>query len=83
MQNGIAEVFFPDFGNSMKIEWKKLKEIPDEKLKYAVVVTHPVWIDNVKSFTPRVNEYLETIVDLHEFVLTTTIERRHEATMDW
>uniref|UniRef100_A0A1Y9GLX9 Uncharacterized protein n=1 Tax=Anopheles arabiensis TaxID=7173 RepID=A0A1Y9GLX9_ANOAR len=74
VQNGIAEVFFPDFGNSMKIEWKKLKEIPDEKLKYAEVVTHPVWIDNVKSFTPRVNEYLETIVDLHEFVLTTVID---------
>nr|XP_040225930.1 uncharacterized protein LOC120951335 [Anopheles coluzzii] len=74
VQDGIAEVFFPDFGNWLKVEWKKLKEIPDPKIKYAHTVTHPVWIDNVKSITPRMKEFLVTMVDLHEFVLTTVID---------
>uniref|UniRef100_A0A182K0S1 MYND-type domain-containing protein n=1 Tax=Anopheles christyi TaxID=43041 RepID=A0A182K0S1_9DIPT len=74
LQDGIADVFFPDFGNSLKIEWKKLKDIPDPTIKYAKTVTHPVWIDNVKSFTPRMREFLVTLVDLHEFVLTTVID---------
>uniref|UniRef100_A0A182PD67 MYND-type domain-containing protein n=1 Tax=Anopheles epiroticus TaxID=199890 RepID=A0A182PD67_9DIPT len=74
VQGDTAELFFPDFGNSLKIEWRKLKEIPDPKIKYAKIVTHPVWVDNVKSFTPRMSEFLETLVDMHEFVLTTVID---------
>uniref|UniRef100_A0A182JPK5 Uncharacterized protein n=1 Tax=Anopheles christyi TaxID=43041 RepID=A0A182JPK5_9DIPT len=72
--DGIADVFFPDIGNSLKVEWKKLKTIPDQMLKYAKIVTHPVWIDNVKSLTPRMRDFLVTLVDLHELVLTTVID---------
>lgn len=69
-----VDVFYPDFGNTQMVAWNHLKAITDPKIKYASTVTHPVWVDNVSSFTPAIKRFLEALVDSAEFVLRTVIE---------
>uniref|UniRef100_A0A182SN67 Tudor domain-containing protein n=1 Tax=Anopheles maculatus TaxID=74869 RepID=A0A182SN67_9DIPT len=74
ISNATAEVFFPDFGNSQTVQWNTLKEIPDPKIKYANCLTHAVWIQNVPSFTMGMKKFLNTLVDVTEFMLYTVID---------
>ncbi|XP_053671914.1 uncharacterized protein LOC128722106 [Anopheles nili] len=69
-----ALIFYPDFGNSETMEWSMLKEIPDPNIKYANTFTHPVWIDNISEFTAPIREFLQTLIDEQEFILTTVID---------
>ncbi|XP_050078909.1 tudor domain-containing 6-like [Anopheles maculipalpis] len=74
ISNATVEVLFPDFGNSQTVQWNTLKEIPDPKIKYANCLTHPVWIQNVPSFTITMKKFLNQHVDVTEFMLHTVID---------
>uniref|UniRef100_A0A182QNM5 MYND-type domain-containing protein n=1 Tax=Anopheles farauti TaxID=69004 RepID=A0A182QNM5_9DIPT len=69
-----VDVFYPDFGNTQVVAWKQLKEINDPRIKYAKIMTHPVWIDNISTFTPGIKRFIEALISSAEFVLTTVIE---------
>ncbi|XP_035899317.1 uncharacterized protein LOC118506385 [Anopheles stephensi] len=72
--NATVEVFYPDFGNSQTVQWNTLKEIPDPKIKYANCLTHAVWVQNVPSFTKAMKQFLNSLVDMSEFMLYTVID---------
>ncbi|XP_052888845.1 uncharacterized protein LOC128297269 [Anopheles moucheti] len=75
----IAEVFYPDFGNSLAVQWNTLKEIPDPKLKYANCLTHGVWLENIAAFTPPIKDFLTRLENVADFKLITVIEVQNAA----
>uniref|UniRef100_A0A182HJF8 Uncharacterized protein n=1 Tax=Anopheles arabiensis TaxID=7173 RepID=A0A182HJF8_ANOAR len=81
-----VSVFFPDFGNSLTVEWKQLKDIPDKDIQYGTCYTHAVKIEGVPTpYTPMVYQFLCTLQELDDFELTKvedgaggkTIDMRH------
>lgn len=79
-----AGVFFPDFGNSLTVDWTEMKEIPDREIQYGMCYTHAVMLDGVPTFTPLVKAFLTELLELDEFELTKvndgeikTVDMRH------
>uniref|UniRef100_A0A182R479 MYND-type domain-containing protein n=1 Tax=Anopheles funestus TaxID=62324 RepID=A0A182R479_ANOFN len=79
VENNMAEVFYPDFGNSQMVQWNTLKEIPDPKIKYANCLTHGVWIESIASFTQAIKEFLRQLENDATFMLLTVIDVQNSA----
>lgn len=61
------QVFYVDFGNIDKVEWKESREIADEGLKWAKYLTYPVMLEGVETFSGEMLKLLETLEHVEEF----------------
>lgn len=63
------EVFFVDFGNSDKVQWRQSREIANGELKWAKFLTYPVSVEGIDSFSPGMIKLLETLEHVEDFEL--------------